>query len=420
MLAGVGGHASMRRVDARPLFDPRTRWALLALGFASGLPAELLGGTVQTRLVDAGLQPAAIGMLTLVTLPAMLKPLWAPLVDRWNPGLGRRRGWMALGLLLLAPALGLLGAVDPATSLVAFIVCAVVAATASATLDLAVNGYTCDVVDERSAAAGAGLSVWGWRAAALVSSLGALWLAKRVGWTWSYAAMGAAAACCLAPVLLAREPAARERPATLADALIVPVRAFWEELGPARLLAVLGFALLFRLADSWAANQTGTFLQVLHFDKDAIGLARGPVALVASGAGVLLAGWAGARLSAGWSLLLAGVLGAASNLAFVALDRGVLAGNPGLMAAIAVEAGCGGLMSAIFVGFLVRLCSSSCAATQYALLTAVWLLGRYVTAPAGWIAQHQGWTPFFLWSAAAGLPGLLLIPTVARRPRAGG
>lgn len=416
MLAGRAGCASMRSVDGTPLFAPRTRAALLALGFASGLPAELFMGTFQTRLAEAGLKPADIGMLALVTLPAMLKPLWAPLIDRWDPGIGRRRGWMLIALAMLAPALALIGWIDPQTALPALIAAAVVAAIASATLDLAVNGFTCDVVDARSAAAGAGLSVWGYRAAALASSFGALWLAAHAGWGYSYLAMGGAAALCIIPVLLAREPVrSAAPPASLDDAVAVPVRAFLAELGAWRLSAVLAFALLFRLADSWAGNQTGSFLRLAGFASADIGFARGPVALVAAGAGVLAAGAAGSRLSAGWCLLAAGILGAGSNLVFAAIDQGLLAGRGGLIGAIAIESSCGGFMSAVFVGFLVRLCSSSCAATQYALLTAVWLLGRFLTAPAGLIAESQGWTPFFAWSAAAGLPGLTLIPLVVRR-----
>lgn len=404
-------------MDGRPLFDPRTRAALLLLGFASGLPADLLQGTLQTRLAQAGRDPQEIGWLSLITLPAMAKALWAPAVDRWAPlGLGRRRSWMLLALAVLAPALLAMGACG-ADSLAVLIAAGTCAALASATLDLAVNGYTCDAVDARSAAAGAGLSVWGYRAAALVSSLGALWLAERHGWALSYAAMAAAVVLCAVPVVLAREPArSAQAPATLADALAAPVRAFLSELGPARLLAVLAFALLFRLADSWAANQTGAFLVVAGFTGTDIGLARGPVALVAAGLGVLVAGHVGARWSMGRCLFAAGLLGAASNLVFAALDQGVLSGRAGLFAAVGIEAYCGGFLSAVFVGFLVRLCGSSCAATQYALLTAVWLLGRYLTAPAGLLVRSQGWDAFFAWSALAGLPGLLLIPAVLRRP----
>lgn len=401
------------------LFDARARAAVLLLGFASGLPADLIGGTFQSMLADAGLRPTEIGMLALVGLPLMLKPLWAPLVDRFRPPLGRRRGWIALALLVLAPCVALLGQVDPAQHLGLLIALAALVAAASATLDLAINGYTCDAIDARSAAAGAGLSVWGWRAAALATSWGALALAKRAGWEASYAAMGGCALLCLAVVALAREPAGRGAPpASLREAVAVPVLDLLRRLGPGGLLLVLAFALLYRLSDGWAGNQTGSFLIAAGFDKDDIGFARGPVALLAAGAGVLAAGWLGARLAAAPCLWIAGLAGALSNLGFVALDRGWPGGAGGLYGALALEAACGGLMSAVFIGFLMRLCTSTCAATQYALLTAVWLLGRFLTAPAGGIAEGQGWSAFFLWSVAAGLPGLALIPCVARRPPA--
>ncbi len=391
------------------------RTAVLLLGFASGLPAELIGSTFQTFLADAGLQPKEIGLLALVGLPLMLKPLWAPLIDRWVPPLGRRRGWIALALVLLALCLAPMGMLDPASNLTAVIVLACAIAAASATLDLAINGFTCDAIDARSAATGAGLAVWGWRAAAMATSWGALALAQRVGWQAAYLVMAGSAVVCLVAVAVAREPAARgEPPASLRDAVVVPVRAFWQELGAAGLFAVLAFALLFRLADSWAGNQTNAFLALSGFSKDAVGFARGPVALLSAGAGVLVAGWLGTRLSATACLWIAGLAGALSNLGFVALDQGWLAGPLGLDATIAIEAACGGLMAAVFVGFLMRLCTSTCAATQYALLTSVWLLGRFLTAPAGIIAQEHGWTPFFLWSAAAGIPGLALIPLVVR------
>jgi PAT family beta-lactamase induction signal transducer AmpG len=402
-------------VPADRLFDARTRTAVLLLGFASGLPADLIGGTFQSFLADAGLKPKEIGLLALVGLPLMLKPLWAPFVDRWVPPLGRRRGWIALALLGLAIALAPIGFLDPRSQLGLIIACATLVACASATLDLAKDAYTCEVVDGRSAAAGAGLAVWGWRAAALATSWGALALAKRAGWEVSYLAMAGCALLCLGAVAVAREPIARAAPpANLREAVAVPLAAFWRSLGPAGLLAVLAFALFFRLADSWAGNQTGSFLIAAGFDKDAIGFARGPVALLAAGGGVLLAGWLGARLPVAVALLIAGVAGAVSNLGFALIDLGWLSGTSGLYTVIAGEALCGGLMSAVFVGFLMRLCTSSCAATQYALLTSVWLLGRFLTAPAGGIAEASGWAAFFLWSAVAGLPGLALIPLVAR------
>lgn len=401
-----------------PLFDARTRLGVLLLGFASGLPAELIGGTLQTRLRQDGLGADVIGLLVYATLPLMLKPLWAPLVDRWRPPLGRRRGWVALALLALAPAIAALGWADPTDHLAWLLAAVAAVAAASATLDLAANAYACDSIVPGRASEAAGLTAWGYRGATVATSFGVLGLAAGIGWGWAYTAVAGGCLLCLGAVAIAREPPERGgAPATLAEAVAVPLAALLRERGPLGLVLLLAFALLFRLADAWAGNQTGTVLVDAGFAGEDIGLARGPVALAAAGAGVLAAGYAGVRLAERWCLLIAGILGAVSNLAFIPLAEGSLAGLAGLWIAVAVEAACGGFLAAIFVGFLMRRCTSSCAATQYALLTAVWLLGRYLTAPAGMIAEAQGWTAFFLWSAAAGLPGLALIPLVSPRAR---
>lgn len=69
----------------------------LALGFASGLPLALTGGTLQAWATVSNVSLQSIGFLTLVGTAYTLKFLWSPLIDRYAPPwLGRRRGWMLL------------------------------------------------------------------------------------------------------------------------------------------------------------------------------------------------------------------------------------------------------------------------------------------------------------------------------------
>ncbi|SVC36275.1 uncharacterized protein METZ01_LOCUS289129, partial [marine metagenome] len=65
------------------------------LGFASGLPLALAGGTLQAWMAVEGVDLKVIGIFSLVGLPYALKFLWAPLLDRYAlPFLGGRRGWI--------------------------------------------------------------------------------------------------------------------------------------------------------------------------------------------------------------------------------------------------------------------------------------------------------------------------------------
>src|SRR3954469_16041728 len=76
------------------LRSPR-RAAILVLGFSSGLPLALTGGTLQAWMTVAGLDVKTIAWFSWIGLPYALKFLWSPFMDRFAPPwLGRRRGWM--------------------------------------------------------------------------------------------------------------------------------------------------------------------------------------------------------------------------------------------------------------------------------------------------------------------------------------
>src|SRR5580658_168525 len=71
--------------------------AVLFMSFASGLPFNLTGFTLQAWLASSGLAIQTIGFFSLVALPLNFKFFWAPLLDRYLPPiLGRRRGWILI------------------------------------------------------------------------------------------------------------------------------------------------------------------------------------------------------------------------------------------------------------------------------------------------------------------------------------
>lgn len=395
-----------------PAETRRTLGALLLLGVASGLPNELTKGTLQAWLVSAGYEPGEIGLLQAAGIAYAFKFLWAPAVDRYGPPwLGRRRGWIAgtlLGVVLGTAALGL---VDPARGALPVALAAAFLAALGATYDLALNALACDALDERSRAAGAGLQVWGWRVGYLLAGA-ALATAPRWGWPATFAALAGVCLLAGAGALLAPEPPARgEVPASLREAVSVPLRALLLELGPARLSLVLLFALLYRIADGMAGSQQVTFLlKGVGFPSGTLGALRTPLGLVGAALGVLLATLTTRRLGEWASLGLWGLLAALSNLVYplLALSAGAARGEAtiGLVLALLFDNACAGAVGAVMVGFMMGLSTSRCAATQYALLTAIMALGPFLLAPTGYLVEPLGWTGFWAVSALAGLPGL--------------
>ena len=93
--------------------------AILVMGAASGFPNQITESALQAWLKDSGATNTTIGILSYVAWPYLLKPLWAPLVDRYPmPFLGRRRGWILTMQLALAAAIGVFALQNPAVSLV--------------------------------------------------------------------------------------------------------------------------------------------------------------------------------------------------------------------------------------------------------------------------------------------------------------
>jgi MFS transporter, PAT family, beta-lactamase induction signal transducer AmpG len=182
---------------------------------------------MQAWLTTAGLDIAAIGLLSIVGLPYTFKFLWAPLMDRFElPVLGRRRGWIVLTQLLLAGVLWLLAATSPTEATRAFALLAVAVAFVSASQDVVIDAYRTDLLPAAERGMGASLNVMGYRLAMIVSGgVAMIWtdVAQGGGWTWPevyrlMASLMAAAAvfCALALPKLPPLPPAAQPQATAA------------------------------------------------------------------------------------------------------------------------------------------------------------------------------------------------------------
>src|SRR6202047_2858520 len=149
--------------------------AILFLGAASGFPNQITESALQAWLKDAGATNTAIGVMSYVALPYLLKFLWAPFIDRYPlPLLGRRRGWMLAMQVALAVSIALLAVQNPALSLAPLTACAIAIVFFSATQDIAIDAYRTDVSlpSERGLAAAA--ANLGYRSASWIPRAGGL------------------------------------------------------------------------------------------------------------------------------------------------------------------------------------------------------------------------------------------------------
>lgn len=384
---------------------------LLVLGFASGLPVALTGGTLQAWATVEQVSLEEIGFLTLVGSAYTLKFLWAPLLDRYVPPiLGRRRGWMLITQLLLAVAIMAMGLLSPGSALLPLALLAMMVAFLSATQDIVFDAYSTDVLRRDERGAGAAIKVLGYRLAMVVSGGLALILADQwLGWGPMYVSMGVLMLLCSAATLWAPEP---EQPVTaprsLRVAVVEPFREFFSRRGAYTILALI---VLYKLGDAFAGALSTTFLiRGAGFDPTEVGTVNKVLGLLATIVGALAGGSLMARWGLYRSLMAFGILQAISNLGYW-----VIAVSPKslwLMAtAVGVENLCGGLGTASFVALLMGLCQQRFSATQFALLSALSAVGRiYLAGPLTPPLVHWlGWPGFFLLTVAIALPGLVLL-----------
>lgn len=391
------------------VFRNRRVAVVLFLGFASGLPLALTGGTLQAWMTVEGVDLTTIGIFTLVGLPYTWKFLWAPFMDRFvPPWLGRRRGWILATQIALMSGIALMGSLSPAHAPWALAGLALMVAFSSASQDIVFDAYRADILRAKERGVGAAVSVLGYRLAMLVSGALALILSDQIGWQATYWLMAGLMLLCMAATLLGPEPEIKViPPRSMDEAVWGPLQEFFSRPGAIALLLLI---ILYKLGDAFAGSLTTAFLiRGVGFSATEVGAINKGMGLFATIIGVLFGGALMVKLGLFRSLLVFGILQAVSNLTFMWLA--VAGKDYGIMViAVAFENISGGMGTAAFVALLMTLCNARYTATQFALLSALAAVGRVYVGPAsGYIVEGVGWPVFFFFTFLAALPGLGLL-----------
>jgi PAT family beta-lactamase induction signal transducer AmpG len=380
----------------------RLAW-LAALSFASGVPFGLFNDLVPVLLRAHGVSLAEIGLLGTLSLPWALKFLWAPAVDR----LGTRRRWIGgsqLGLALVLVGIALSGASVTPTYLALLLLLVAL----SATQDIAVDAYTIEIMDRSELGPANGARVTAYRIGMIVAGGVLVAFSARLGWT---AVLLIAAALFLACASLSTLLPATRAEHSAHQPILEPIRELLAR--PGILLAGL-FVLTFKLGDLALTPMVKPFWVDSGYTVQQIGWVQTTLGVGASIVGALVGGVATRRLGAFHALWVLGLLQALSNLSYWAAAA---AGAPTALmyGAAVVEQFTGGMGTAAFLTFLMTLSSRRYAATQFALLSALYRLGGIgAAALSGVLTARMGYAGYFLLTFGLALPAFALIPWLTR------
>lgn len=409
-------------------------WAWVpSLYFAEGLPYVAVMVVSVVFYKNLGIPNTDIALYTSgFYLPWVVKPLWSPLVDL----VGTKRAWTLAMQGLLGVGFLVLGAMVPGPlAWVGTLGIFWVLAFASATHDIAADGFYLLALPERQQAAFVGLRSTFYRAAMIAGQGGLVLLAGRLSrhggpraaWALVFALAGAAFL-----VLSAWHRRALPRPE--ADAPAPAAGGLWQEslatfrsfFAQERIGLTLAFLLTFRLGESQAIKLVAPFLLDprsrggLGLSTAQVGLAYGTLGALFLTLGGLAGGWAISRGGLRrwlWPMTLAVHV---PNLAFVYLAATQPTAFATVAAAVALEQFGYGFGFTAYIMFLVMISEGPHRTAHYALGTGFMAMGMMLPGMAsGWIQAKVGYLPFFLWVCAATLPSILLTPFLRIDPAYG-
>ncbi|MDQ3697299.1 MAG: MFS transporter, partial [Gemmatimonadota bacterium] len=373
-------------------------------GFPFGLVNNLL--PVYLRTESASL-PIIGRILALAGLAWTLKFLWAWLVDRY----GTLKRWIiASQLAIAALALALIPA-DPAAAPLYLAAVVLALALLSATQDIAIDGYTINLLKERELGPGNGFRVAAYRVALILAGGVFVRLAGVTSWTAAFIASAGLMALIAGFTTTVPSAPSVGAPASLWQSFEKPLRGLLALPG---VWAVLLFVVCFKVGDFALLAMIGPFWVDKGLSTEQIGDMQGTVGMLATIAGAMLGGFLTPRIGMFRALWTLGLVQALSNLGYyiAAVSATSL---PVAYAVVIIEQFTGGLGTAAFLAFMMSICDRRYAASQYALLSAAYGLGRTIVSFfSGDLAQRMGYADYFLVTFALAFPAFLLLPWVRR------
>jgi PAT family beta-lactamase induction signal transducer AmpG len=402
----------------------RSPWAWIpTLYFGQGLPYVVVMLLSVVFYKNLGLANTDIALYTSwLYLPWVIKPLWSPVVDL----VGSKRSWVVLLQGGVGLAFALLAFTVPASAFFALTLSMFwLLAFASATHDIAADGFYLLALSERNQAAFVGLRSAFYRAAMIAGQGGLVLLAGRLTEltgdprrAWLSIFLGLAVFFLLLASwhhLVLPRPAA-DGPSAAGTSLfagfLATFRSFFVR---PNILLVLGFLLTFRLGEAQAIKMVAPFLLDpavkggLGLTTAQVGLVYGTIGVLALTTGGIVGGYLISRMGLKrwlWPMTVAVHL---PNLAFVYLAAFRPEGLATVATAIAIEQFGYGFGFTAYTMFLVMIADGPHKTAHYAIGTGFMALGMMLPGMAsGWIQERLGYLMFFVWVCCATLPSIIL------------
>jgi PAT family beta-lactamase induction signal transducer AmpG len=422
---------------------------LWTLYFVQGLPFGFQATALPVYLRSSGMSLEGIGLATALALPWSLKPLWAPLVDRYGSArFGRRKSWILPLQALLAVTCFAAAHLSPTEGLAPLLWLVLTMNLLAATMDIAVDGFAVDVLSPRELGHGNVAQVVGYKAGMLTGGGLLVWASGTIGWSGLFVAMAGLVAMSLLVTLswnenavVARQAAVEprepgeaakrskqskrseesERAERAEPAPLAPHRHMGEILNALRSALTssgAGWLILFvgtyKLGESMADTMFKPFLVDAGYREAQIGLWVGTWGMLCSIAGSVGGGLLARRVPllrlVGWCAV-ARALPVAGEWWLTQVE----ATPERVLAVTCFEHLFGGALTTAMFAYMMSRVDRRIGATHYTLLAAVEVWGKLPAAwLSGFIAARASYATLFAVATVLSVAFLALLAPLAR------
>lgn len=401
----------------RAYFTPKML-GMMSLGFASGLPYMLIYSELAYWMKQEGVDLSVIGFFAWIGLAYTLKVFWSPLVDRLKipfltRAMGQRRSWMLFAILGTVIGMLTIASSDPGESVMRLAMGAVILATAGATLDISIDAWRIEAAPGDDQTNMAATYVLGYRLAIIGAGVSYI-VAGYFNWNIAYLFMACVMVVNGCIVFFIKEPSRETRrkaltiKAAVVENVVMPFFSFVTRLGKWTPVVFLLVA-TYLISDKTMGPMAKPMYQSIGYTEIQVGLVSsffGPWPVILGG---FVAGAISIRFGLMRCLLIGSVLMVVTNAAFAWLSTVTDPKTAYLFVTVGADNLAQGFAATIFIAYLSSLCDLKFAATQYAFLSAMFnIVGKTLSGFTGIMADKMGFETFFLFSAALGIPAIIL------------
>ncbi len=392
------------------------------LNFASGLPYAIIISASVVMYKNLGVSNADIGFYTsLLYLPWVIKPFWSPVVEAF----ATKKKWFAIMQFVIGIAFLLVGlTLGNQHFFMLTLALFWVAAFASATNDIAIDGYYLEVLSKDQQSFFLGIRSTFYRIALLTGNGLIVYIAGSLEKTysnqekaWSYTMIFVACLMLLVAiynfVVAPKEQIDKnDQQNELSPSFSTIIVSFFQK---KQLLLVISFILIFRLGEAQLMKMLVPFLLDkksvggLELSTEEVGLLYGTFGVLALVIGGILGGIVISKYGLKKVMFPMFLAMHLPILGFIFLAYLQPESHVFITIAIALEQFGYGFGFAAFMMYLIYVADGTYKTAHYALASGLMGLGMMLPGMiSGDIQKYLGYENFFIWVLLATIPGLIL------------